>query len=364
MEDIFRNAAESPKTRPYETNDTIPLSLLSIRPDGSWESQYFRQGIRTLLSFSLIGQESSQRRFFMHRLVHLWAYDRLTAAEKDRFGNRTLHLLANSIIFRFQMGDYAFRRDLLPHIAAFQRLTCFSTATEDSSRMNAFALVFFEAGRWKEAEELEARALEISRGALGDEHLNTLNSMHNLASIYWLQGRSKDAEALLVRVLDTRKSVSGEEHPDTLDSINNLASSYWYQERYKEAEALQVRVVDTMKSVLGDEHPETLKSMNNLASTYREQGRFQEAEVLATQALETSKKLRGEEHPGTLIIIFNLAWIAKRQGRKVEAITLMEKCSKLDKQILGTEHPYTENSFEILKWWAGEDNETSEQPFQ
>ncbi|KAL9610367.1 MAG: hypothetical protein Q9167_004937 [Letrouitia subvulpina] len=365
MEDIFRNAAENFGIQPgteYEEDDAFSLLLLSTRPDGSWESQNFRQGIRTLLSFSLIGQESSQRQFFMHRLVHLWAYDRLTAAEKDRFGNRTRHLLAKSIIWRFKTGDYAFRRDLLPHIATFQRLTCFSTATEDAIGIEEFFLVFSEAGRWKEAEELSARDVEICRGALGEEHPDTLKSIHNLAIIYKSQGRYKEAEALEVQVLDIRKSVLGEEHP--LKSMNNLAITYILQGRYKEAEALQIRVLEIRKNILGDEHPYMLNGMNNLARTYWSQGRYKAAEALAGRALESGMKVLGEEHPNTLSFMNNLSRTLKSQSRKEEAIALMEKCSKLQKQVLGPEHPNTKNSFGALKKWEGEGYESSERAFQ
>ncbi|KAI4164013.1 MAG: hypothetical protein LQ342_002248 [Letrouitia transgressa] len=362
LKDIFRSAAQNPKTR--LKNDTIPLSLLSTRPDGSWESQSFRQGIRTLLSFSLIGQESSQRHFFMHRLVHLWAYDRLTAAEKDRFGNRTQHLLAKSIIWRIEAGDYAFRRDLLPHIATFQRLTGFPTTTEDPTGMNGFALALIEAGRWKKVEELRAQMLEINRRALGEEHPDTLKSINNLALTYSSQERYKDAEALQVRVLDIRKSTLGEEHPDTLKSINDLALTYDYQERHEDAEALLSRVLDTRKSTLGEEHPQTLDSTTELYLTYYYQGRLEEAEALAVLALETSKKVLGEEHPDTLIILPYLAVILKSRGRKEEAIALLEKCLKLWEHVFGSEHPLKELFSKVLKRWKDEDNEISVQPFQ
>ncbi|KZL79726.1 tpr domain protein, partial [Colletotrichum incanum] len=50
--------------------------------------------------------------------------------------------------------------------------------------------------------------------------------MANLASTYWNQGRWKEAEELEVRVMEMRKRVLGDEHPDTLTSIANLASTY------------------------------------------------------------------------------------------------------------------------------------------
>ena len=74
IEDIFRSAAKNSRDQSKverKANGRLLSDLTQLDLDGKWESYRFRQGIRTLLSFSLIGQESSQRRFFMYRLVHL-----------------------------------------------------------------------------------------------------------------------------------------------------------------------------------------------------------------------------------------------------------------------------------------------------
>ncbi|KAI4212305.1 MAG: hypothetical protein LQ351_005018 [Letrouitia transgressa] len=404
MENIFKNASENSETQfeaDKEVNDALLSSLLSLRPDGSWESQNFRQGIQTLLSFSFIGQKSSQRYFFMDRLVHLWAYDRLTAAEKFLFGNQARLLLANSIICNYEARDHAFRRNLLPHIATFQRLTDFPTATEDPIGMEQFQLAFVEAGRYNEAEKIGAQRLVLFKGILGEEHPETLRTMAVLASTYCDRGHYRDAEALQRQVLDLRKSVLGKKHLDTLSSMDCLATTYWHQERYKEAEALQVQVLDTWKNelgkdhpitltrmknlaltywslkrfkdteallvqvtdkgkrVLGEEHPYTLDSMIALAGTYVIQGRLSEAEALAIPAVQIDKRVLGEGHPDTLGITQNLACILKFQGRKEEAIALMERSSKLQEQILGPEHPNIKRGFNVLKKWEGGGDEIS-----
>ncbi|KAL8815792.1 MAG: hypothetical protein Q9223_005111 [Gallowayella weberi] len=320
MEDIFRFAAENADSQDEtecEADDGFSCSFLGLRPDGRWESQNFRQGVRTLLSFSLVGQESSGRRFFMHRLVHSWAYDRLTVTDKGRFCNQAQDILKRSITWRFASSDYAFRRDLLSHITTAQRQSSVSTITRKKKGIAEFALAFSEAGRWKEAEELEVQVMETSQRVLGEEHPDTLTSMANLASTYRNQGRWKEAEELEVQVLEISQRVLGEEHPFTLTSMANLASTYWNQGRWKEAEELDVQVMETRKRVLGEEHPDTLTSMANLASIYWNQGRWKEAEELEVQVLETSQRVLGEEHPDTLTSMNNLAFTLKSQSRKV-----------------------------------------------
>jgi len=400
MEEIFRSAAENSGTQSdaaCKAVDEFLPTLFCLRPDGGWESQNLSRGIQTLMSFSLIGQNDFQRHFYMHRLVHLWAFDRLTAVERDHFRNAARDVLTKSITWRFKTNDYTFRRDLLPHITALQRQTTLSSGPTKSQGLAKFALVFSEAGRWKEAEELEVRVVETTKRVLGEEHPDTLSSianlaatyrnqgrwkeaeelqvrvmearkrvsgeehpdtlssMANLASTYWNQGRWKEAEELQVRVMETTKRVLGKEHPDTLTSIANLASTYWIQSRWKEAEELEVQVIEVRKRVLGEEHPDTLSSMGNLASIYWNQGRWKEAEELQVRVMEARKRVSGEEHPDTLTSIANLAVTYRNQGRWKEAILLIKRCFELQNQLLGPAHPHTETSHKLLNdWKAGE----------
>ena len=89
-------------------------------------------------------------------------------------------------------------------------------------------------------------------------------AMHTFGTVYYNEGRWKEAEQLEVQVMKNRKTVLGEEHPSTLASMANLASTYSNQEQWKEAEELQVYVIEIRKTILGKERPSTLLSVCNL----------------------------------------------------------------------------------------------------
>jgi hypothetical protein len=59
-----------------------------------------------------------------------------------------------------------------------------------------------------------------------------------LALLYQKQGRYADAESLHVATLEKRKRVLGEEHPDTLTSMHELTLLYQIQGRHDEARPL------------------------------------------------------------------------------------------------------------------------------
>ncbi|KAH6889961.1 hypothetical protein B0T10DRAFT_403680, partial [Thelonectria olida] len=78
------------------------------------------------------------------------------------------------------------------------------------------ASTYWNQGRWKEAEELGVRVMEISLMVLGEEHPSTLTSMNNQAFTWKDEGCSRDALALMQRCVNARDRVLGSNHPDTV----------------------------------------------------------------------------------------------------------------------------------------------------
>ncbi|OOQ91280.1 putative tpr domain protein [Penicillium brasilianum] len=210
------------------------------------------------------------------------------------------------------------------------------------------AEAYWNQGRWEEAEQLFVQVMESRKSKLGEDHPDTLTSMHNLALTYQDQGRWEEAEQLQVQVMETRKTKLGEDHPSTLTSMHNLASTYRQQGRWKEAEQFFVRVTETCTTKLGEDHPDTLTSMHNLASTYREQGRWKEAEQLFVQVIESRKTKLGEDHPDTLSSMHSLAWTYLNQGRWGEAEQLQVQVMGTYMMKLGEDHPNTLTSMHNL----------------
>ncbi|KAI9682985.1 MAG: hypothetical protein M1822_006178 [Bathelium mastoideum] len=204
-------------------------------------------------------------------------------------------------------------------------------------------------GKWKEAKELEAQAMETHERVLGNEHPSTPASLANLASTYRYQGRWSQAEELDIQVVETRKRILGEEHPATLASISSLASAFRNQGRWSQAEELDMQAVETRRKILGEKHPDTLASISSLALTFRNQGRLSQAEELDKQVVETRTKTLGEEHPDTLASISSLALTFKNQGRWSQAEELGMRVIQTRKRVLGEEHPDTLTSIDILK---------------
>jgi tetratricopeptide (TPR) repeat protein len=385
-EEIIKRAAEA---RPYPVGSSRRAAydfirqLLHLWKDGSWDPLFFREGIRVLLSFSLIKRNMTGNVYSMHPLVHFWCQDRMSPEERQCRCISANMLLSLSITFQFADEDYVFRRTLIPHINANQDPRAGNIIPYDDRQYDGFGLALSENGFWKEAENLQVKVMNTRREVLGAEHPDTLNSMTTFAAICRNQGRWKEAERLEVQIMETRRWVFGVEHPETLTAMAHLAETYklqglWQESerlevqvmemssqvrgakhpytliamcnlastqldlrRWKEAEELLIRVIQSQSQVIGVEHKNTLVSMGNLVTAYHEQGRLREAEELGVQVMETRGRVLGAEHPETLTSMSNLALIYWDQGRLKEVEELQVQVMEMMSQVLGAEHPDT-----------------------
>merc|ERR1712088_837827 len=79
---------------------------------------------------------------------------------------------------------------------------------------------------------------------LGENHPAVAATLNNLAVLYGKRGKYKDAEPLCKRALEIREKVLGSDHPNVAKTKNNLASAYLKQGKYSEAELLYKQVLN------------------------------------------------------------------------------------------------------------------------
>ena len=206
------------------------------------------------------------------------------------------------------------------------------------------------------AEQHLAQALRIQRELLGDEHLDTLHTMHRLIRLYANQSRYKEAEPLAVKTLETRRRLLGEEHVDTLISMYDLAWVQGEQGRYNEAEPLHIKNLQMTRRVLGEKHLETSVAMKGLGALYRKQGKFNKAAELLAETLEIDRRVRGQEYPSTLATMAHLALVYRDQGRYDKAEALFREILDIRCRVLGEEHPRSlgslRNLIELYEAWG------------
>lgn len=106
----------------------------------------------------------------------------------------------------------------------------------------------------------------------------------------------KDAEPLCKRALEIREKHLGADHPDVAKQINNLALICQNQGKYAEVEGYYQRAIDIYRKNLGANDSNVVKTKNNLASVYLQQQKYQEAEQLYKDILTSAYE---KEFPST-----------------------------------------------------------------
>ncbi|KAJ7694259.1 hypothetical protein B0H14DRAFT_2651109 [Mycena olivaceomarginata] len=373
LEQIFERAAMSQQELDDSELQKEVIQFLTElgKRAGNWDSWVFHEVMGELESYSLIERDRQDDSYCIHPLVQHWSGT--IGASRHLLQKCVLAMIGLSISWSFQDEDYKYRHKLLQHITrSIDSLNREEICTFVATRIRQ---VYFEGGRWKDAEALEVVVMKKRKYVLGEEHPDTLTSMANLAATYRNQGRWKDAETLQVVVMEKRK------HPH----IGTRG-------RWKDAEVLEVVVMEKSKHVLGKEHPDTLMSMANLAATYRNQGplegcrgaggsgdgeeeawplegckgtggggdgeeeastywnqgHWKDAEALQLVVMEKRKHVLGEEHPDTLTSMANLAATYWNQGHWKDAEALEVVVMEKRKHVLGEEHPDTLTSMANL----------------
>ncbi|MBN3294873.1 KLC1 protein, partial [Amia calva] len=110
-------------------------------------------------------------------------------------------------------------------------------------------------------------------------------TLNNLAVLYGKRGKYKEAEPLCKRALEIREKVLGKDHPDVAKQLNNLALLCQNQGKYDEVEYYYQRALEIYQTKLGPDDPNVAKTKNNLASCYLKQGKFKQAETLYKEIL-------------------------------------------------------------------------------
>ncbi len=198
--------------------------------------------------------------------------------------------------------------------------------------MHNLGVLYTDHGRWRDAQKLLSRTLDMRCDLLGEDHPDTLESLLLYGGTLYYGGRYDELEPLLWDTLRRHRNAFGPEHSGALTSLNNLGFLYDQLGRPKEAIKLLSRSLELRRMHLGDGHPDTISSMRNLAGHYTERKRFKEAEALYWKALKLRRQHLGHDHPDIFEVLDDLIWFYDKQGLDEQSGALLAKFAELVQQ--------------------------------
>jgi len=205
-------------------------------------------------------------------------------------------------------------------------------------------IVLSNKGCYEEAEILYRRTLAGREKNLGAEHADTLSALNNLGILLRKKGKYDDAEVILSRSLNGRRKIHGQYHPDTLEAMNYLGNLHRAKGNYNRAQELLRLALEGRTRILGLDHPDTLGTLNNLGNVLGDIGDHDGAEEFFRQSLEGKEKVLGVDHPSTLNSVHNLGIVLSNKSCYEEAEVLYRRALEGREKILGVDHPDTLNS--------------------
>lgn len=149
------------------------------------------------------------------------------------------------------------------------------------------------------------------RAMLGDNHPETLTTMHILAYAEGMGGDYDEVARILTDCLAARMVVLGPHHPDTLSTRYNLAFAMMRLGDLEAAQAEFETVRDLRSELVGPDHPTVLITEGSLANAIGLDGNHELAALRFASLLDRFVRVRGSSHPLTVRTWFyKLKWAA------------------------------------------------------
>ena len=322
--------------------EALPKNLRAMAED----EDLLYEALGELERFSLIRRQDGEEKVTMHRLVQSVVKDDMSETEFVAMEHSIVALCDAAFPQNWENEMRSvcrkYQEQIIPAISEIKPFVS-ERYQQILSRLGSF---LHDDGKYREAERIRLKALEVAISIHGDDDPSVLNIMGRLAETYREQSKRDEAIELQEKVVQKRAQTLGDDHLDTWAARGDLAASYRSKGRRREAEKIQLDVLQARRRILGEEHPDTLKAMGNLAATYRKQKRLFEALKLQEQVLKKRLNRLGSDHPDTHSAMVIVAVTLKYRGKQDSAE--LDRAAKLEREViearkrkLGPRHPLT-----------------------
>jgi len=206
-----------------------------------------------------------------------------------------------------------------------------------SKLLDTMGVVYRHLGLYGRAEPLLEEALALRRRALGEQSLDTAQSLLHLGQLRIDQSRYADGEGLLRRSLSVEEGLVGKNAPGVAEALYTLGYVLRQEGKTTEAEAALRRVAALREASDGDEVDLALV-LDRLASVLQDEGRLTEAERLARRAVDITRRRLGH-HPDTARCLERLGSVLTVEGQYAAAEPLLQEGLAIRRDHLGPDHP-------------------------
>lgn len=223
--------------------------------------------------------------------------------------------------------------------------------------LNAIGHSYSTLGMYGQAERLLQRAYTLRHRTLGENNLETADTLFNLATAIRLEGQYQRAEPFFRQSLAIREWKLGERNPTVADSLSALGECLYLENKDSEAEPVLRKALAFDREFNYDSF-----SRNYLALLLKRQGNYPEALQLLRELVDYDRQHLGTNSADYALALHNLAGALIDAGDLAGGEAAERQALELQRRIMGNNHPdlaYPLNKLGILlldegNWQAAE----------
>lgn len=190
--------------------------------------------------------------------------------------------------------------------------------------------LLYQQEHYEQAGEVAQQAVQFSLKHFGENHLNTVISVHIVAQYY-------GDPAIYQQALGLAKNSLGKDHKKTLEIMADLAGVFIEEGEIGEALTLYEQAFEMSQHKFGRDDEFSLSVMTKLAQIYESQGDLQKAEELLDEAVKSYTASKGVAHEDTLFTKESLAAVYMAQVEFEKSEALYQQVLEYKTQLFGAE---------------------------
>jgi len=199
--------------------------------------------------------------------------------------------------------------------------------------------VLIQAGRHREAIEIQKQALELHSRINGPASLDAAMAMSTMGHALSSIGDYTGAVDYYERSLALKESHVGPHHPTLGFTATSLSQAYAGLGEYEKAAELSRRALAILEKAFGPDDPQLAIALNNLAYALEGLEQYDEARAMHERSIEIVSQTWGPEHPQIAISLLNLSSLEKRAEDYQAALAASRRAGDILTATFGTDHP-------------------------
>lgn len=204
-----------------------------------------------------------------------------------------------------------------------------------------FAWIYYNSVKDYEGSQKQATlASDSLKQLLGDDHLDTIDSLQQLANAMHQQGKYELAVNTFNEALSGARKQYGDDHKETLQVLEYLVTPLEGLKKFDDLVVARQEILRIKKLKSSGRRDYLHYSKLHLGMALRETGRYKEAEAIFRELLKSRLKYSGLDDKKTFEAKACLAWTLRLQDKLEEAERLHKEFTSLATFMFAINKPF------------------------